>query len=143
MDKLLAKLHEIKKSLKPGTVEGGRNMPTIKTPFDNGPKTNSTTGTQKLKGIGPGSKVNPVKQAEQVQNQDIKDIKMKEAQAALKVKPLDLKKDEDKTKYLLNKPHSYDEQTKWHNARIDQHKQNYEKATNPQDKKYHMNLLNR
>lgn len=94
MDKLeqaIYKIRDLVKSLKPGTVAGGRNMPSIKAPDATKsavkpPKL--SVKPPKLPGIDTESKVNPVKSAEQTQNKDIKDIKMKEAQSALKAKPL-------------------------------------------------------
>jgi hypothetical protein len=85
---MLGELEELVKNLKPGTVEGGRAMPSIKaaTPTPKLPK--PTTSTPKIPGVRPPSKVNPVKSAQQTQNKDIKDIKLKEAQSALAAKPM-------------------------------------------------------
>lgn len=144
MDKLLEKLHEIKKSLKPGTVAGGRNMPTIKTPMDNGPKINAKDGAQKLKGIAQGSKVNPVKSAEQTQNKDIKDMKMKEAQQALKVKPLAMTKGDDDFSFPYG-VNSHEEKLAHINKVAGKLKSNLQRAVksgNQKEIKYHENLLN-
>lgn len=88
MDKLLemlGQIEELAKSLKPGTVAGGRNMPSIAAAT---PKIPKPKVPGKMPGIRPPSKVNPVKSAEQTQNKDVKDIKIKEAQSALKIKPI-------------------------------------------------------
>lgn len=79
-----------------GSVKGGASLPsrpTIKRPGD--------TNSKGKAGIAPKSKKNPVKQAQQVHNNDIKDIKMKEAQSALK--PKEVLKYEDNGQWSIEK----------------------------------------
>lgn len=95
MESLVKKLLQIKdlcKMLKPKTVDGGRNMPTMDSLSK--PPSVKPPAAPKLPGTAEPSKVNPVKSAEQIQNKDIKDIKMKEAQSALSAKPKNLTKQE-------------------------------------------------
>ena len=91
LEQIIHRIRDLVKSLKPGTVAGGRNMPTITQPTSNikapsSPKV--SVKPPKMPGVSPESKVNPIKSAEQTQNKDIKDIKMKEAQSVLKIKPM-------------------------------------------------------
>lgn len=92
MDELSKKLTELKEALEKamkqggiggaGSVKAGAVLPSInKLPK---PGNNSNASKMGMPGIGQPSKKNPLKSAEQTQNKDIKDIKMKEAQAALK-----------------------------------------------------------
>ena len=62
-----------------GSVKSGAILPSL--PKIGSVNNNSATPST---GISQGSKKDPMKQAEQTQNKDIKDIKMKEAQAHLK-----------------------------------------------------------
>ena len=66
-----------------GSIKSGASLPFREKPI----KTNNNSLASKVKipGISQKSKKNPVNVAEQTHNKDIKDIKMKEAQAALKV----------------------------------------------------------
>lgn len=90
MDKLQDKLLKLKETLEKGmknggiggqgSVKAGAVLPSISKPKAPG-STNSSTPSV---GQAPTSKKNPVKQAEQIQNKDIKDRKLQEAQSALK-----------------------------------------------------------
>lgn len=93
MDKLKAKLLKLKEELAkgmnnagiggPGAVKRlGAILPSVKAVTTAGKKTGNNSSTPSL-GIKQPSKKNPVKQAEQIQNSDIKDHKMKEAKAQL------------------------------------------------------------
>jgi len=92
-DKLSKQLTELKELIKgmsnaglggAGSVKAGAVLPSInKLPK---PGNNSVAGKVGIPGVGQGSKTNPVKSAEQTHNKDIKDIKMKEAKAAMKAK---------------------------------------------------------
>lgn len=93
-DKLSKKLAELKELLSkgmknaglggPGSVKAGAVLPGIsKLPK---PGNNSLASKVGMPSVGQSSKKNPMKSAEQTQNKDIKDLKMKEAQAALKAK---------------------------------------------------------
>lgn len=93
MDELKDKLLKLKESLAKGMKNsgiGGKNsvklgsiLPSLKAVTTAGKKTGNNSST-KSTGISQKSKVNPIKSAEQTHNKDIKDIKMKEAQAAMK-----------------------------------------------------------
>lgn len=94
MDELSKKLTKLREALEKamkqgglggsGSVKAGAVLPSInKLPK---PGNNSNASKTGMPGIGQSSKKNPIKSAEQTQNKDIKDIKMKEAQAALKIK---------------------------------------------------------
>ena len=89
MDSLEKKLNDLKdqliKAMKQGglggagSVKAGAVLPSI----NKLPKVGNNSATPSV-GKAPTSKKNPLKAAEQIQNKDIKDIKMKEAQSALK-----------------------------------------------------------
>ena len=64
-----------------GSVKSGAVLPSI----SKLPKPGNNSATPSI-GISQPSKKDPMKQAEQTQNKDIKDIKMKEAQAKLNLK---------------------------------------------------------
>lgn len=108
-DNLEKKLKELKELLEknmsnkglggPGSIKAGAVLPSINTMT---PKVGNNSKTPSVNPAQP-SKKNPVKQAEQVQNKDIKDIKMKEAQATLA-----LKKDEEVIKFDENGQWSLD-----------------------------------
>lgn len=96
MEDLIKKLKELKDSLEKGmnnvglgglgSVKSGVVLPTIsKLPK---PGNNSLAGKVKIPNTTPTTKKNPIKSAEQTQNKDIKDLKMKEAQAQLVMKPM-------------------------------------------------------
>lgn len=66
-----------------GAVKAGAVLPSIsKLPK---PGNASLAGKVKIPGVAQPSKKNPIASAEQIHNKDIKDIKMKEAQAAFKM----------------------------------------------------------
>ena len=81
------KWEELKKAMKQGglggagSVKAGAVLPSI----NKLPKPGNNSATPSI-GKAPASKKNPIKSAEQTQNKDIKDLKMKEAQATLKAK---------------------------------------------------------
>lgn len=137
LEKVFDRVIDLLKGLKPGTVAGGRDMPSIKM----SPATKITPpSTNKISGIKPGNQKNPVKQAQQIQNKDIKDNKMKEAQAALNAKPIDMNKEED---FPFKNAHTHEEKMKQMNAAYDKHKALHDKASDDASKKYHMGHLNR
>lgn len=70
-----------------GSVKLGAILPSIKSVTTTKKKTGNNSST-KSTGISQPSKVNPIKSAEQTQNKDIKDVKMKEAQIAMKGSPM-------------------------------------------------------
>lgn len=88
---LREKLEDLKKGMRngglggPGSVKAGAVAPSV---TNNAPKpgNNSLSSKMGMPGTKQASKKNPIKSAEQIQNKDIKDLKMKEAQAALKAK---------------------------------------------------------
>jgi len=89
-DKLLKLKEELNKSMKQGGIGGpgavkrlGAVLPSLKAVTTAGKATGNKSATPST-GITQQSKKNPIKSAEQTQNKDIKDIKMKEAQAAMK-----------------------------------------------------------
>jgi len=94
MDSLKDKLLKLKESLTKGmnnsgiggkgSVKLGAVLPSLKAVTTAGKKTGNNSST-KSTGISQPSKVNPIKSAQQTHNPDIKDIKMKEAQIALKI----------------------------------------------------------
>ena len=108
MEELEKKLKAIKELLKgmnnaglggTGSVKSGAVLPSLpKTPKVGG--NNSLAGKVKIPGMAAPSKVNPVKSAEQTHNKDIKDIRMKEAQAQLS-----MKKDEGAPRSANISPH--------------------------------------
>lgn len=87
-DKLLKLKETLEKGMKnggiggPGAVKSGAVLPSL----PKASKPGSTNSATPSVGKAPEGKKNPIKQAEQTQNKDIKDIKMKEAQAALSMK---------------------------------------------------------
>lgn len=84
-EEIKLRLEELKKAAGlggiggPGAIKAGASLPGIKTPSSTVSNMSSTPST----GTKQASTKNPMKQAEQTQNKDIKDIKLKEAQAAL------------------------------------------------------------
>lgn len=96
MEELEKKLKELKELLEkgmnnaglggPGSVKAGKVLPS--TSNLSKPGNNSLAGQVKIPNVAPATKKNPVKSAEQTQNKDIKDLKMKEAHAQLVVKPM-------------------------------------------------------
>ena len=76
---MLKKIEKLLKALKTQV-----SLPSIK---DLGAplKTPEVKSTTKLPGVQQGSKKNPIKSAEQTQNKEIKDLKMKEAQEHFKI----------------------------------------------------------
>lgn len=97
MEDLIKKLKELKELLEkgmnnvglggPGSIKAGLVLPTLSKLPKAG--NNSVAGKVKIPNTTPTSKKSPVKSAEQTQNKDIKDLKMKEAQAQLKIKPME------------------------------------------------------
>jgi len=83
IDKKIKKLEELIKGLK-ANIESSSVLPSIKQQKLQGIKAPSQSAT-KLPGVSPKSKKSPVKQAEQIKNSDIKDMKMREAREALNV----------------------------------------------------------
>lgn len=88
-DKLLKLKEILEKGMKNGGIGGpgavkikGAILPSINNLV---PKVGNNSATPSI-GISQESKKNPIKQAQQTQNKDIKDIKMKEAQATLALK---------------------------------------------------------
>ena len=79
---------ELKKAMKnggiggPGSVKAGAVLPSISKLSK--PGNNSLATSINIPSVKQPSKKDPIKSAEQTQNKDIKDLKMKEAQAALK-----------------------------------------------------------
>jgi hypothetical protein len=92
------KLEEFKKAMKqgglggPGSVKAGAMLPSM--PKMPKPGHNSIASSTGIPGIKQPSKKNPIKSAEQTQNPDIKDMKMREAQEML-TKPSVLKFDDN------------------------------------------------
>jgi hypothetical protein len=97
MEELEKKLKRLKELLEkgmqnagiggPGSVKAGMVLPSIsKLPK---PGHTSVAGKVKIPNATPATKKNPIKSAEQTHNKDIKDIKMKEAHAQLKIKPME------------------------------------------------------
>lgn len=98
MDSLREKLLELKKSLEEigsglhkgmnnsglggaGSVKAGAVLPNITMLPKKGH--NSLSSKIKMPSVAPSSKKNPIKSAEQIQDKDIKDMKMKEARSNL------------------------------------------------------------
>lgn len=98
MDSLREKLLELKKSLEEigsglhkgmnnsglggaGSVKAGAVLPNITMLPKKGH--NSLSSKIKMPSVAPSSKKNPIKSAEQIQDKDIKDMKMKEAKSSL------------------------------------------------------------
>lgn len=81
-----------------GAVKAGMVLPTL----SKLPKAGnaSTAGQVKIPGQTAATKKSPVKSAEQTQNKDIKDLKMKEAHAQLAIKPM--QKEEGKDLYHIH-----------------------------------------
>lgn len=89
-DSLVKKLILLKEALEktmnnsglggPGSVKAGAVLPN-KTFKVNKPGHNSMASKVKIPSVAPESKKDPIKSIQQVQNKDIKDLKMKEAQA--------------------------------------------------------------
>ncbi len=117
-DKLLKLKEQLSKAMKQGGIGGqgavkaGAVLPSIKRVTSAG-KAGGNNSTTPSVGITQPSKKNPIKQAEQIQNKDLKDIKMQDAQAQLKSNPLikfdkngqwSLNKAEKKSKVLIRKP---------------------------------------
>jgi hypothetical protein len=97
MEDLVKKLKELKELLEKGmnnaglggmgSVKAGAVLPSIsKLPK---PGNNSLAGKVKIPNPAPVSQKDPIKSAQQTQNKDIKDLKMKEAHAQLKAKPIE------------------------------------------------------
>ena len=96
MEELEKKLRELKDLLEKGmnnvglggagSVKAGLVLPSLSKLPKGG--NNSLAGQVKIPNATPATKKSPVKSAEQTQNKDIKDLKMKEAQAQLAVKPM-------------------------------------------------------
>lgn len=96
MDELEKKLRDLKELLEKGmnntglggagSVKSGLVLPTLSKLPKAGHTSNA--GQVKIPNVTPATKKSPVKSAEQTQNKDIKDLKMKEAQAQLAVKPM-------------------------------------------------------
>lgn len=88
-DKLLKLKEVLEKGMKnggiggPGAVKLGAMLPSVKDVTSAGKPAGNNSATPSI-GIKQPKKKNAKKQAEQTQNKDIKDIKMKEAQDALK-----------------------------------------------------------
>lgn len=115
MDELSKKLTKLKEALEKamkqgglggaGSVKAGAVLPSInKLPK---PGNNSNASKMGMPGIGQPSKKNPLKSAEQTQNKDIKDLKMKEAQAALKVKAPEMIKFEKNGQWSMVEKSNY------------------------------------
>ncbi len=101
------RLEDLKKAMNqkglggPGSVKAGAVLPSInKLPK---PGNNSLSSKMGMPGIKQGSKKNPIKSAEQTQNKDIKDLKMKEAQNALKAKAPEMVKFEKNGQWSIQK----------------------------------------
>lgn len=104
---LKERLEELKKAMKqgglggPGSIKAGAVLPSInKLPK---PGNNSLASKIGIPSVGQASKKNPIKSAEQTQNKDIKDLKMKEAQAAMKAKAPEMVKFEKNGQWSFEK----------------------------------------
>lgn len=86
----------------------GTTKPTIKIPTAGAPKVGDVP---KIPGISQAGKKDPIKQIEQIQNKDVKDQRMKEAQSALKVNKAE-HEDEVKDKELIQQEIKEHEQKK-------------------------------
>lgn len=112
MDKLQDKLLKLKETLQkgmnnagiggPGSVKLGAVLPSIKRVTSAGKPAGNNSATPST-GIKQPSKKNPLKSAEQTQNKDIKDLKMKEAQAQMKAKAPEMIKFEKNGQWSLSK----------------------------------------
>jgi len=81
----IEELEELIKSLKK-KISSSNVLPSIKPlKTDTKPRIKGMSTSPKMPGMPSASKKNPVKQAEQVKNNDIKDMKMREAREALNV----------------------------------------------------------
>lgn len=107
-DNLEKKLKAIKELLKKGMKNGGIGgkgaiKAGVKLPSINeGPKAGNNSATPSV-GNAPAGKKNPIKQAEQIQNPDIKDMKMKDAQQALAMKKQEIFKFDNNQQWSLDK----------------------------------------
>ena len=79
---MLNKLEELLKILRTQTAS---LLPSIKMPKPKSLSNGPSRLAPKLPGLPAANKKNPIKSAQQTQNPDIKDIKMKEAQEHLKI----------------------------------------------------------
>lgn len=140
MDSLIKAFDDILdllKGIKPGTVAGGRDMPSLSMPKASvkPPVQNSST---KISSVKPPSQKNPVKQAQQIQNKDIKDIKMREAQSALKLKGVE-KADEP---VKIKTPHTAEEKIAHLNSVYEKHQKNFNAAkARGQHDQYSLNMM--
>lgn len=105
-DKLLKLKEGLAKAMKQGGIGGkgavklGAILPSIKSVTSAGKAGGNNSTTPSL-GMTQPSKKNPIKQAEQIQNKDIKDIKMSEAKS--KIKSMDVIKFDDNGQWSLDK----------------------------------------
>lgn len=108
IESIRKKLEELKKGMRnagiggKGAVKAGATLPSINNKMPK-PGHNSLSTKIGIPGVGQSSKKNPVKSAEQTQNKDIKDMKMKEAQAALKAKAPEMIKFEKNGQWSITK----------------------------------------
>lgn len=86
----------------PGSVKAGAVLPSINTMT---PKASSNSKTPSVNPVQQ-SKKNPIKQAQQIQNKDIKDIRMKEAQQKLALQKEEVVKYDDNGQWSLDKADS-------------------------------------
>lgn len=105
------RLEDLKKGMKnaglggAGSVKAGAVLPSINNKLSK-PGHNSLATSVGIPNIAQPSKKNPMKSAEQTQNKDIKDLKMKEAQAALKAKAPQMIKFEKNGQWSLQKDYA-------------------------------------
>jgi len=105
-DKLLKLKEGLSKAMKQGGIGGkgavklGAILPSIKRVTSAGKAGGNNSKTPNL-GITQPSKKNPIKQAEQTQNKDLKDIKMADAKS--KVKSMDVVKFDANGQWSLDK----------------------------------------
>lgn len=104
---LRERLEEFKKAMKQGglggtgSVKGGAVLPSInKMPK---PGNNSQATKMGIPGLKQTTKKNPLKSAEQTQNKDIKDMRMKEAKATLQAKVPEMIKFEKNGQWSIEK----------------------------------------
>lgn len=108
---LREKLEDLKKGMRnaglggAGSVKAGAVLPSINNKLSK-PGHNSLATSIGIPNVAPQSKKNPLKSAEQTQNKDIKDLKMKEAQAALKAKAPQMIKFEKNGQWSLQKDYA-------------------------------------
>lgn len=108
---LREKLEDLKKGMRnaglggAGSVKAGAVLPSINNKLSK-PGHNSLATSVGIPNVAPKSKKNPLKSAEQTQNKDIKDLKMKEAQAALKTKAPQMVKFEKNGQWSLQKDYA-------------------------------------